>query len=57
MNRSVTINTLPQGRVVAAVGEVYRFLATGEYTNGRYAHWKALVRGAAASCAAGPRPR
>ena len=38
-----TINTPPQGRTVAVVGDVYRFLATGEDTNGKYALWEALV--------------
>ena len=38
-----TINTPPQGRTIAVVGDVYRFLATGEDTNGRYALWEALV--------------
>jgi quercetin dioxygenase-like cupin family protein len=33
----------PQGRTVAVVGDVYRFLATGEDTNGKYALWEALV--------------
>jgi len=32
-----------QGRTVAVVGDVYRFLATGEETSGRYALWEALV--------------
>src|SRR4051812_49948011 len=32
-----------QGRTVAVVGDVYRFLATGEDTNGRYALWEAIV--------------
>ena len=32
-----------EGRVVAVVGDVYRFLATGEDTNGKYALWEALV--------------
>src|SRR5262249_16974485 len=31
------------GRTVAVVGDVYRFLATGEDTNGKYAVWEALV--------------
>lgn len=31
------------GRTVAVVGDVYRFLATGEDTNGKYAIWEALV--------------
>ncbi len=43
MSRNPTINTPPKGRTVAVVGDVYRFLATGEETNGRYALWEALV--------------
>ena len=31
------------GRTVAVVGDVYRFLATGGDTNGKYALWEALV--------------
>ncbi len=38
-----TINTPPQGRTIAVVGDVYRFLATGDDTNGKYAIWEALV--------------
>jgi quercetin dioxygenase-like cupin family protein len=38
-----TINAPPQGRTIAVVGDIYRFLATGENTNGRYALWEALV--------------
>src|SRR3954465_618051 len=38
-----TINTPPQGRSVAVVGDVYRFLGTGGDTNGKYALWEALV--------------
>jgi quercetin dioxygenase-like cupin family protein len=38
-----TINTPPQGRTVAVVGDVYRFLATGKDTNGKHALWEALV--------------
>jgi quercetin dioxygenase-like cupin family protein len=30
-------------RTVAVVGDVYRFLATGEDTNGNYALWEAIV--------------
>ena len=37
------IRTPTQGRTVAVVGDVYRFLATGEDTNGKYALWEALV--------------
>src|ERR1700747_2309301 len=32
-----------QGRTVAVVGDVYRFLATGEDTGGQYALWEAIV--------------
>ena len=32
-----------EGRTVAVVGDVYRFLAVGEDTNGRYALWEAVV--------------
>jgi mannose-6-phosphate isomerase-like protein (cupin superfamily) len=32
-----------EGRTVGVVGDVYRFLATGEDTNGKYALWEALV--------------
>jgi hypothetical protein len=39
MSNKATINSPPQGRTVAVVGDVYRFLATGEDTNGKYAVW------------------
>src|SRR5262245_12872310 len=32
-----------EGRTVAVVGDVYRFLATGEDTTGKYASWEAIV--------------
>jgi len=32
-----------EGRTVAVVGDVYRFLATGEDTNSKYALWEAIV--------------
>jgi quercetin dioxygenase-like cupin family protein len=31
------------GIVIAVVGDVYRFLATGDQTDGRYALWEAIV--------------
>src|SRR5438128_8459193 len=37
------IRTPAEGRTVAVVGDVYRFLATGEDTNGKYALWEAIV--------------
>jgi quercetin dioxygenase-like cupin family protein len=43
MGNRLTINTPPGGRTVAVVGDVYRFLATGQETNGRYALFEALV--------------
>ena len=32
-----------EGRTLAVVGDVYRFLATGDDTNGKYAIWEAIV--------------
>jgi mannose-6-phosphate isomerase-like protein (cupin superfamily) len=32
-----------EGRTMAIVGDVYRFLAVGEDTNGKYALWEAVV--------------
>lgn len=43
MTNQPTVNTPPRGRTVAVVGDVYRFLVTGEDTNGKYALWEALV--------------
>src|SRR5271155_3593385 len=43
MSRTSIINTPSQGRTVAVVGDVYRLLATGDDTNGKYALWEALV--------------
>src|SRR3974390_2917419 len=37
------IRTPQQGRTITLVGDVYRFLATGEDTNDKYALWEALV--------------
>jgi quercetin dioxygenase-like cupin family protein len=41
--RSPTLNKPSDGRTIAVVGDVYRFLATGEDTNGKYALWEAIV--------------
>jgi len=38
-----TVKKPGEGRTVAVVGDVYRFLATSEVTNGKYAMWEALV--------------
>jgi quercetin dioxygenase-like cupin family protein len=43
MSNKATINIPPRGRTVAVVGDVYRFLATGENTNGQYALWETIV--------------
>jgi mannose-6-phosphate isomerase-like protein (cupin superfamily) len=32
-----------EGRTITLVGDVYRFLATGDDTNGKYAMWEAIV--------------
>ena len=40
---NATIRTPGEGRTIAVVGDVCRFLATGEGTNGRYAVWEAVV--------------
>jgi hypothetical protein len=37
-----TIRKPSEGRTIAVVGDAYRFLATGDYTNGKYALWEAL---------------
>ena len=38
-----TLTTPTEGRTVAVVGDVYRFLVTGDDTNGNYAMWEAIV--------------
>ncbi len=43
MTRKPTVRNPAQGRTVAIVGDVYRFLATGEDTSGKYAIWEAIV--------------
>jgi quercetin dioxygenase-like cupin family protein len=37
------IRTPTEGRTIAVVGDVYRFLATGDETNGKYAMFEAIV--------------
>jgi quercetin dioxygenase-like cupin family protein len=41
--RNPVIRKPTEGRTIAVVGDVYRFLATGEETNGKYALFEALV--------------
>jgi mannose-6-phosphate isomerase-like protein (cupin superfamily) len=43
MSQPTTLLPLGKGRTVAVVGDVYRFLATGEDRNGKYALWEAVV--------------
>ena len=38
-----TLRTSTEGRTIAIVGDVYRFLVTGDDTNGKYAIWEAIV--------------
>ena len=38
-----TLRKPSEGRLIAVVGDVYRFLATGDDTNGKYALWEAVV--------------
>ena len=43
MAHQPTLRNPTEGRTIAVVGDVYRFLATGEDTNGKYALWEAIV--------------
>jgi quercetin dioxygenase-like cupin family protein len=43
MTQQPTLQKPTEGRAIAVVGDVYRFLATGEDTDGRYAQWEAIV--------------
>jgi len=43
MAQPPTLREPGQGRTIAVVGDVYRFLATGEDTSGKYALWEAIV--------------
>lgn len=43
MSNPPTIRKPKEGRTIAVVGDVYRFMATGEETNGKYAMWEAIV--------------
>jgi quercetin dioxygenase-like cupin family protein len=43
MTRLPTLRTPAAGRTIAVVGDVYRFLATGDETNGMYALFEAIV--------------
>ena len=43
MTRPLTLTKPTEGRTIAVVGDVYRFLATGDNTHGKYAVWEAIV--------------
>jgi len=43
MNHPATIRKPNEGRRIGIVGDVYRFLATGEETDGMYATFEAIV--------------
>ncbi len=43
MTHPPVLRQTTEGRTIAVVGDVYRFLATGEDTNGKYALWEAIV--------------
>ena len=44
MTHPPTLRQPNEGQTVAIVGDVYRFLATGDETDGRYAMFEAVVR-------------
>jgi quercetin dioxygenase-like cupin family protein len=41
--RQATLKKPNEGRTIGVVGDIYRFLVTGEETDGRYASWEAIV--------------
>jgi len=43
MTNQATVRQPTDGRTVVVVGDVYRFLAVGDDTNGKYAVWEAIV--------------
>jgi len=43
MPRLATLRSSTDGRAIAVVGDIYRFLATGDDTDGKYATWEAIV--------------
>src|SRR6187455_3124113 len=43
MTHQPTLRNLSEGRTIAVVGDVYRFLATGDDTDGKYSLWEAIV--------------
>ncbi len=43
MPHTATLRSAQDGRTIAVVGDVYRFLVTGADTDGKYAQWEAIV--------------
>jgi quercetin dioxygenase-like cupin family protein len=43
MNHPPVLRKPSEGCTIAVVGDLYRFLATGEETDGKYAMWEAIV--------------
>ena len=43
MTHQPTLRAPAEGRTIAVVGDVYRILATGDDTDGKYAMWEAIV--------------
>jgi len=43
MTHPPTLRKPTEGRTIAVVGDIYRFLATGEETDGKYAMFEAIV--------------
>ena len=43
LTHKLTLTKPTEGRTLAVVGDVYRFLAFGEDTNGKYALWETIV--------------
>jgi quercetin dioxygenase-like cupin family protein len=41
--KEVAVRKPTEGRTITVVGDVYRFLAVGDDTNGKYAMWEAIV--------------
>ena len=42
-SKEVAVRKPTEGRTIAVVGDVYRFLAVSDDTNGKYAMWEAIV--------------
>ncbi|ADB18183.1 Cupin 2 conserved barrel domain protein [Pirellula staleyi DSM 6068] len=43
MTHPATVRTTDEGKTFAIVGDIYRFLVTGDETGGAYAMWEAVV--------------